>query len=97
MPADGLPVFSGQAFARFPSCVSGAGTKGAIVRGVLMPGGADSTQDAVCRAELLDFSGRNVLDLKPGENDVSRLAPGVYFYRLAAGDSTATRKMVKAE
>jgi len=33
------------------------------------------------RAELLDISGRKVLDLQPGPNDVSRLAPGVYFVR----------------
>jgi hypothetical protein len=30
---------------------------------------------------LLDISGRRVLDLKPGANDVSRLNPGVYFVR----------------
>jgi hypothetical protein len=30
-------------------------------------------------AQLLDLSGRNVLDLAPGPNDVSRLSPGVYF------------------
>ena len=30
---------------------------------------------------LLDISGRKVLDLHPGPNDVSRLAPGVYFVR----------------
>jgi len=34
------------------------------------------------RAALLDISGRNVLDLAPGANDVNRLAPGVYFVRL---------------
>jgi hypothetical protein len=28
---------------------------------------------------LLDIIGRKVLDLHPGPNDVSRLAPGVYF------------------
>jgi hypothetical protein len=28
---------------------------------------------------LLDISGRKVLDLKPGANDVRKLAPGVYF------------------
>jgi len=32
---------------------------------------------------LLDVSGRKVLDLRPGANDVSRLAPGVYFVREA--------------
>ena len=30
-------------------------------------------------SSLLDVSGRAVLDLKPGANDVSRLAPGVYY------------------
>jgi hypothetical protein len=30
-------------------------------------------------AQLLDVSGRKALDLRPGTNDVSRLAPGVYF------------------
>jgi hypothetical protein len=30
-------------------------------------------------ADLLDVTGRKVLDLKPGANDVSRLSPGVYF------------------
>jgi hypothetical protein len=28
---------------------------------------------------LLDISGRKVLNLRPGPNDVSGLAPGVYF------------------
>jgi hypothetical protein len=35
--------------------------------------------DRVPRPSLLDISGRNVLDLHPGPNDVSVLAPGVYF------------------
>jgi hypothetical protein len=30
---------------------------------------------------LLDISGRKVLDLHAGANDVSRLSPGVYFVR----------------
>jgi len=30
-------------------------------------------------SSLLDISGRKVLDIHPGANDVSRLAPGVYF------------------
>jgi len=38
---------------------------------------------------LLDISGRKTLDLKPGPNDVSRLAPGVYFVR--EGPSTDGR------
>ena len=49
-----------------------------IVRGVLELQ-VDSRQHLAYRAELLDISGRMVLDLKPGANDVSRLSPGVYF------------------
>jgi hypothetical protein len=48
-----------------------------IIRGVLMMG--DRGPKTGDRAELLDASGRKVLDLKTGANDVSRLAPGVYF------------------
>jgi hypothetical protein len=33
------------------------------------------------RAALLDISGRKVLGLRPGANDVGALAPGVYFVR----------------
>jgi YVTN family beta-propeller protein len=50
-----------------------------IVRGVL-----EMPLTAYCSpltASLLDISGRKVLDLKPGANDISRLAPGVYFVR----------------
>jgi hypothetical protein len=41
---------------------------------------------------LLDISGRKVLDLSPGENDVRHLAPGVYFIREAQARSV--RKVV---
>jgi hypothetical protein len=34
---------------------------------------------------LLDASGRRILALHPGPNDVSRLPPGVYFIRPASG------------
>lgn len=46
-----------------------------IVRGIL------SLQLAAngSRQELIDATGRKVLDLKAGDNDVSRLAPGIYF------------------
>lgn len=36
-------------------------------------------------ATLRDASGRKVMELQPGENDVTRLAPGVYFVRTAPG------------
>ncbi|MCX6841014.1 MAG: hypothetical protein NTX53_01840 [candidate division WOR-3 bacterium] len=50
-----------------------------IVRGVL------NLQSAIYNLQseiaLLDISGRKVLSLEPGPNDVSHLAPGVYFVR----------------
>jgi aminopeptidase N len=55
-----------------------------IVRGVL------NLQPAICNRKseiaLLSVDGRKVLDLHPGPNDVSRLAPGVYFVRAATRD-----------
>jgi hypothetical protein len=52
-----------------------------IVRGVLsLPGSWLS----VGHSSLLDASGRKVMDLTPGENDVSRIDPGVYFVRSTA-------------
>jgi hypothetical protein len=52
-----------------------------IVRSVLeMPSQLQVTPQA-----LLSVDGRKVLDLSPGQNDVSRLAPGVYFVPESAG------------
>jgi DNA-binding beta-propeller fold protein YncE len=46
-------------------------------------------------AVLLDITGRKVMDLEPGENDVRHLAPGVYFLRSAeSGGRSAVRKVV---
>ena len=55
------------------------GSPTTVVRGVLlMPmSGVAGHLSGV----LLDICGRNVLDLIPGANDVSLLAPGVYFVR----------------
>jgi hypothetical protein len=49
-----------------------------IVRGVLR---LSSDDCRMLNGELLDIAGREVLDLKPGANDVSSIAPGVYFVR----------------
>ncbi len=58
-----------------------------VVRGVLfLPEAASHKPQATSR--LLDISGRKVLDLHPGANDVSRLAPGVYF--VLSGPSLVT-------
>jgi YVTN family beta-propeller protein len=62
------------------------GSRPAIVRGVLWLSPAASHKPQAAR--LLDASGRKVLDLQPDANDVSRLAPGVYFvFEGAAGGS----------
>ena len=60
-----------------------------IVHGVLVLGAVDSRQKTTYRAELLDAAGRKMRDLRSGANDVSRLAPGVYFVRTAGGRLSA--------
>jgi YVTN family beta-propeller protein len=51
-----------------------------VVRGVLFLGDCPRT-GTVPKTVLLDISGRKVLDLHAGANNVSRPAPGVYFVR----------------
>jgi YVTN family beta-propeller protein len=77
-----------------------------IIRGVLfLPraenGDSPSERSArgtvpIFRAALLDVSGRNVMNLLPGVNDVSKLSPGVYFVREAQAQAPAqaVRKVV---
>ena len=56
--------------------------------------GALGNQQSV-RAELTDAAGRKAMDLRPGANDVSRLAPGVYFITGSGARNTArARKIV---
>jgi hypothetical protein len=50
-------------------------------------------------AEMVDITGRKVMDLRTGENDIRHLAPGVYLVRLAddgdaSGGGVATRSAV---
>ncbi len=52
-----------------------------IVRGVLLMPEAVGGGRLAVGAHLLDISGRKVMDLAPGANDVRQLAPGVYFVR----------------
>jgi hypothetical protein len=58
-----------------------------VVRDVLWMG--DRGQKTGDRARLLDISGRKVLDLRPGANDVRALAPGVYFVRAVSREPSA--------
>jgi hypothetical protein len=54
-----------------------------IVRGVVLLPGSPSTSSSP--SWLLDITGRPVLPLRVGPNDVSHLAPGVYFIREGGG------------
>jgi hypothetical protein len=62
-----------------------------IVRSVLFLGDCPRT-GTVPKTVLLDISGRKVMDLRPGPNDVSHLSPGVYFVRQAG--TRTIRKVV---
>ena len=66
-----------------------------MVRGVLFLVEASSPKPQA--ASLLDISGRKVLELTPGANDVRTLAPGIYFVRhegRGARDVGSMRKVV---
>jgi YVTN family beta-propeller protein len=69
-------------------------TGATIVRGVLNLQ-VDSRRHSAYRAELLDISGRKVMDLDPGANDVRALAPGVYFVRDAEAQAQAQAQAVR--
>jgi len=61
-----------------------------LIRWVLFLPGAASHQPRAAR--LLDISGRKVMELHAGANDVSRLSPGVYFVR--EPQAQAVRKVI---
>jgi len=64
-----------------------------VIRGVLFlpkAGTVPSGTVPFFDPSLLDVSGRKVMDLQPGANDVRALAPGVYFVR--SGPSAASRQ-----
>jgi hypothetical protein len=58
--------------------VGGGRQSATVVQGVLWLPQASSLKPRAS-SRLMDIAGRRVLDLEPGANDVSRLAPGVYF------------------
>ncbi|MBM3331192.1 YncE family protein [candidate division WOR-3 bacterium] len=58
-----------------------------VIRGVLfLPGAASHKPQAT---SLMDATGRKVLDLKPGANDVRAIVPGVYFVRAESRELSA--------
>lgn len=76
---------------------SGFGPVSTVVRGGLYLSPAGMGDDRVPMT-LLDASGRRVMALVPGENDVRHLAPGVYFVRAEAarspGAEAVSRKVI---
>jgi YVTN family beta-propeller protein len=60
--------------------------------------GAGSPAHRVPRPALLDITGRQVMSLQPGENDIRHIAPGVYFVRRPETEDrkprSAARKVV---
>jgi hypothetical protein len=67
-----------------------------VVRGVLFLAEVASRKPQAT-SFLMDATGRRVMDLRPGANDVRALAPGVYFVRgegRGAGDVGPVRKVV---
>jgi len=63
-----------------------------VVRGVLWLAPASSPKPQA--SSLLDAAGRQVLDLRPGPNDVRHLVPGVYFARRATGEGRVANSKV---
>jgi len=71
-----------------------------VVRGVLYVGPATRSElpgrnSVMSRAELLNATGRKVMELQAGPNDVRQLAPGVYFVRDARAPAQAQAQAVK--
>ncbi|MEO0082003.1 MAG: SBBP repeat-containing protein [candidate division WOR-3 bacterium] len=70
-----------------------------IIRGSLLLADVASGQQSAACAFLFDATGRTVADLEPGANDVSGLAPGVYFVAPASGamrDASGVTKVIIA-
>jgi aminopeptidase N len=64
-----------------------------VVRGVLFLPSSRLT----AHSSLLSIDGRKVLDLRAGPNDLSHLAPGVYFVLTGGGrDSVVSRRLMVA-
>jgi hypothetical protein len=63
-----------------------------IIRGVLfLPA---FSIGRLASSVLLDLSGRKVMDLVPGANNVRRLSSGVYFVQLTSNGFTGVQKFV---
>jgi hypothetical protein len=89
-----LPAGGGVAESAKPQ-VSSRKLGPTIVRSVLSLPGAISGERSAVSADLLDATGRRVMSLRPGPNDVSRLAPGVYLVRSKSRVNRSTLSVTK--
>ena len=77
---------SDSAFRILPVGMAGkTGMKPKVVRTPTIVGRTMLLPEWTRGAALLDVTGRRVIDLAPGETDVSHVAPGVYFVLRASG------------
>jgi len=76
--ARGVDVVGQSEDRQQPTAIGQQLTASVIRNVLLLPEAASPRPQA---ASLMDISGKKVLDLKAGANDVSGLAPGVYFVR----------------
>ncbi|MEO0107953.1 MAG: YncE family protein [candidate division WOR-3 bacterium] len=74
----------GSGAAETPNAGVRTAGRSSIIRGSLWMT-SEQKPGLTTQAVLLDISGRKALGLKPGANDISHLAPGVYFLRHASG------------
>jgi len=86
-----LPSASGAEEGGQPAAC-GSRLTATVVRGVLRMIGGPSASSGP--SWLLDAVGRRVTKLTPGENDVSHLAPGVYFVRARADEWAGASRIV---
>jgi YVTN family beta-propeller protein len=87
-----LTGFIGIAEHRSPASSAALPIATIICRVLCLPPASGVEREA--SSVLLDISGRKVLDLHPGANDVRSLAPGVYFVREAQAQAQAVRKVI---
>jgi hypothetical protein len=85
-------VRTGAGIAEYAETPAAAMPMATVIRGVLFL--SERTSSSASTSCLLDISGREVLNLKPGANDVRALEPGVYFVRDAQAQAQAVRKVV---
>jgi len=83
----------GQSDERQEPTARGVQPPASVIRDVLFL--SAKGEGRMASGDLLDATGRNVLALKAGANDVRGLAPGIYFVRSAAsGEQSAFRKVL---